>query len=155
MESKIRKVIDKFGMDVHDLRRPFHEIAAEIARDELPEAARVALSGIREAIAGGSESLAEAAQAIHTTLTGPIQRARNASLDAWADAEKKVLQALKRENETRLAQLEKAQLHVFPAGKPQERVMNVFYYLFRYGPRFLEEVAERFEIRLGAGAPRA
>jgi uncharacterized protein YllA (UPF0747 family) len=75
------------------------------------------------------------------------------SVDAWADAERKILQALKRENETRLAQLEKAQRHVFPNGRPQERSLNVFYYLFRYGADFLTEAAERFEIRLSEGVP--
>jgi uncharacterized protein YllA (UPF0747 family) len=141
-------------MDLREVRRPFHEVAAEIARDELPEDALRSLAEIRAAIEKGGSELAEATREIHTTLAGSIQRARSASLDAWADAEKKIVQALKRENETRLAQLEKAQLHVFPTGKPQERVLNVFYYLFRYGGAFLEQLTERFEIQLGAGAPQ-
>ena len=49
-----------------------------------------------------------------------------------------------------MAQLEKAQLNVFPNGKPQERVLNVFYYLFRYGNAFLEQVGERFDVRVAA-----
>jgi bacillithiol biosynthesis cysteine-adding enzyme BshC len=154
VEPKVRKVMDKFGMDLRELRRPFHEVASEIARDELPEPARLALEEIRRALDEGSASLAEAASEIHTTLAASIQRARNVSTDAWADAEKKILQALRRENETRLAQLEKAQRHVFPNGKPQERWLNVFYYLFRYGADFLSEVAERFEIGLGEGVPQ-
>jgi len=60
--------------------------------------------------------------------------------------EKKVVHALKRENEIALAQLEKAQLHLFPMGKPQERVLNPFYYLARYGGAFLEELLERFSV---------
>jgi uncharacterized protein YllA (UPF0747 family) len=154
VEGKVRKVLDKFGMDLRELRRPFHQVAAEIARDELPDDAQRALAQIRAAIEKGSGELTDATREIHTTLAGSIQRARSASLDAWSDAEKKVLQALKRENETRLAQLEKAQMHVFPNGKPQERVLNVFYYLFRYGGAFLEQLADRFEIQLGAGAPQ-
>jgi bacillithiol biosynthesis cysteine-adding enzyme BshC len=154
VEGKVRKVLDKFEMDLRDLRRPFHEIAGEISRDELPVAAQRALAEVREALERGSAELTGASQGIHTTLAGSIQRARTVSMDAWADAEKKILQALRRENETRLAQLEKAQMHLFPNGKPQERSLNVFYYLFRYGSAFLEQVAERFEVRLGAGASR-
>jgi bacillithiol biosynthesis cysteine-adding enzyme BshC len=153
VEPKVRKVMDKFGMDLRELRRPFHELAAEVARDELPEEARLALEEIRRALDEGSTALADAVKDIHTTLAGSVQRARSVSADAWADAEKKILQALRRENETRLAQLEKAQRHIFPNGRPQERSLNVFYYLFRYGDAFLAEVAERFEVHLGAGAP--
>jgi bacillithiol biosynthesis cysteine-adding enzyme BshC len=154
VEAKVRKVLDKFGMDLRELRRPFHEVAAEISRDELPEGAERALAEIRGAIEKGSGELTDASREIHTTLAGSIQRAKSVSLDAWSDAEKKILQALRRESETRLAQLEKAQMHVFPNGKPQERALNVFYYLFRYGGAFLERVAERFEIRLRAGVPQ-
>jgi bacillithiol biosynthesis cysteine-adding enzyme BshC len=154
VESKVRKVMDKFGLDLRELRRPFHEVSAEIARDELPEAVRAALEDIQRAVEEGSTSLTQASKDIHTTLAGSIQRARNASIDAWADAEKKIVQALKRENETRLAQLEKAQRHLFPNGRPQERTLNVFYYLLRYGDAFLTAAAERFEAPVGAGAPQ-
>ena len=145
VEGKVGKVLGKFGLDVDDLRRPFHEVAAEIAREELPEGVRRALGEIRGALGKGGSLLAEAARPIDPTLKGPIQHARSVSMDAWADAEKKILQAVKRENEIALGQLEKARLHLFPEGKPQERVLSPFYYLFRYGDGFLAEVAARFE----------
>jgi uncharacterized protein YllA (UPF0747 family) len=146
-------VLDAFDLDVLDLRRPFHEVAAELTREELPTPIQNALEEIRAVVARESATLADAVQAIHATLTGPIQRAESASLGAWSDAEKKILQALKRANETRLAQLEKARLHLFPDGKPQERVLNVFYYLFRYGDSFLEGVAEEFDVQIQTPAP--
>jgi uncharacterized protein YllA (UPF0747 family) len=155
LEGKVKKVLDKFGLQPGELRRPYHELAAALARDELPEGARVALEDVRSTLAQGSERLAQIARGVNPTLEGPIQHARSVSLDVWADAEKKIVQALRRESETRLVQLEKAQLHLFPEGKPQERVINVFYYLFRYGPSFLGSVAERIEVSLGAGTRHA
>jgi uncharacterized protein YllA (UPF0747 family) len=153
LENKVKKVLDKFGMQPTDLRRPFHELAASLAREELPEEARLSLEGLRAALEQGSSRLAEVARRVNPTLEGPVQHARNVSLDVWADAERKIVQAVRRDSETRLAQLEKAQLHLFPEGKPQERVLNAFYYLFRYGPSFLSAVADRIEVRLGAGTP--
>jgi uncharacterized protein YllA (UPF0747 family) len=73
---------------------------------------------------------------------------RSQAFDALSDLEKKIVHALKRENEIALAQLEKAQLHLFPDGKPQERVLNAFYYLTRYGGAFLDAVYQRFAVNL-------
>ena len=148
VESKIRKVLDKFSLDVADLARPFHEVAAAIARDEVPDEVRKALGGLRGAIAKGVGELQGAVTAVDATLKGPVQHVRSQAFAALDDVEKKVLHALKRENEIALSQLEKAQLHLYPQGKPQERVMNPFYYLARYGGAFLETLLERFAVTL-------
>ena len=45
VESKVRKVLDKFGLDLAALDRPFHEVAGEIAREEVPDERARARSG--------------------------------------------------------------------------------------------------------------
>jgi uncharacterized protein YllA (UPF0747 family) len=78
-----------------------------------------------------------------------VTHARNAAFAAFDEAERKILQALKRENEIALEQLEKAQRHLYPLGKPQERILNPFYYLTRYGPDLVTRLAEEFVVDLG------
>jgi bacillithiol biosynthesis cysteine-adding enzyme BshC len=146
VESKIRKVLDKFGLDVAALDRPFHEVAGAIAREEVPEEVRKAMGALRGTVAKGVAELADAVKGIDPTLKGPVQHVRSQAFGALDELEKKVVHALKRENEIALAQLEKAQLHLFPLGKPQERVLNPFYYLTRYGGAFLDAVLARFEV---------
>jgi uncharacterized protein YllA (UPF0747 family) len=146
VEAKIRKVLDKFGLDVAALDRPFHEISGEIARDEVPEAVRKAMGALRGTLAKGVGELNEAVKGIDPTLKGPVQHVRSQAFAALDELEKKVVHALKRENEIALAQLEKAQLHLFPLGKPQERVLNPFYYLTRYGGAFLEQLLDGFSV---------
>ncbi len=142
VESKIRKVLDKFDLDIDALDRPFHELAGDLAREEIPSGVRRALGEVRGAVARGVRGLEDETKGIDPTLTGPAQHVRNQTFQALDDLEKKILQALKRQNETALAQVEKAQLHLWPLGKPQERVLNVFYYLVRYGGAFLDAVYE-------------
>ncbi len=149
VETKIRKVLDKFGLDVPALDRPFHEIASDVTREEVPAEVRRALGTLRGALGKGVGELEAAVKAVDPTLKGPVQHMRGQAMGALDEVEKKVVHALKRENEIALAQLEKAQLHLFPRGKPQERVMNPFYYLTRYGPAFLDEAHRRFEVNVG------
>jgi uncharacterized protein YllA (UPF0747 family) len=142
-------VLEKFHLAVEGLDRPHHELAAEIAREEIPSDVRKALGEIRGAIGKGAGALAKATQGIDPTLKGPVTNARNTAFSAFDDAERKILQSVKRQNEIALGQLAKAQQNLFPGGKPQERVMNVFYYLARYGPGLIPALLDEFHVALG------
>lgn len=148
VEKKVRKVLDKFDVSQDDLFQPFHELAGQLARDEIPGDVRRELGRIRGALGKGTSDLVDAAREVDPTLKGPIQHARSVAMDAFADAEKKILQAVKRENETALQQLEKAQLHLAPQGSPQERIFTPAYYLARYGTEWVREVADAMAVSL-------
>ena len=117
--------------------------------EEVPPDVRRALGEIRGAVGKGTGALAKSVQTIDATLKGPVSQARNTSFAAFDEVEKKILQALKRENEIALDQLAKAQRHIFPFGKPQERVLNAFYYLSRYGPELVGSLLDEFEVDIG------
>jgi bacillithiol synthase len=153
VESKIGKVLDKFGLEPSALERPHHEVAGELLREEMPAGVRRALGELRGALGGGLGRLLKEARTIDPTLKGPVDHARTTAMSALDDVEKKIVQSLKRENEIALGQLEKARVHLFPDGKPQERVLNVFPYLARYGRELIPHVADRFAIELEANAP--
>jgi len=148
VETKIRKVLDKFGLSVEALHRPFHEVAGDIARDEVPAEVRAALGTLRGAIAKGVGELQQAVAAIDPTLKGPVQHVRSQSFTALDELEKKIVHALKRENEIALGQLEKAQVHIFPNGKPAERVQNPYYFVTRYGGAVLDDMYDAFRVNL-------
>jgi bacillithiol synthase len=148
VETKIRRVLDKFGLSPEDLHRPFHEVAGDIARDDVPPDVRKALGGLRGAIGKSVGELTQAVKAIDPTLKGTVQHVRSQSFAAIDDLEKKIVHALKRENEIALGQLEKAQVHLFPNGKPAERVQNPFYFLTRYGGAVLDRLYDAFSVNL-------
>lgn len=144
LESKVSKVLDKFDLDVAALDRPFHELAAERAREEIPGEVRRAMGALRGAIGAGVSELDKAVRGLDPTLKGPVGHVRSVAMDALTDVERKVMQAVKRESEIALQQIEKAHLHLFPDGSPQERVFNPVYYLVRYGDEFVSELSRRF-----------
>lgn len=148
VEGKIRKVLDKFDLDIGDLDRPFHEVATEFAKEGTPASVQEALGTLRGAVGSGTAELQKAVSEVDPTLKGPVQTLRNQTFAALADVEKKVSQAVKRESEIALSQIEKAQLHLFPDGKPAERLQNPLYYLTRYGDAFLDDLHHRFEVKL-------
>ena len=148
VESKIRKVLDKFDLELGRLQQPFHELAGEIARDEMPQDVRAALGKLRGTVAQGVSELQNVTRALDPTLKGPVQHVRSQTFQALDELERKVTQAVKRESEIALSQLEKARVHLYPDGKPAERIHNVFYFLARNGVGFLDALHARFEVEL-------
>lgn len=143
MERKVEKVLQKHTLELEQLATPFHELAGRLAREELPEGIRRELGQFRGAVARHTTELAREVAGLDPTLRDSVEQLRSNGFTGLAEVEKKVVQALKRENEITLAQIAKAQLHLFPGGIPQERRMNPWYFLFRYGPAFLEQVLEQ------------
>lgn len=148
VETKVGKVLEKFDLAIDDLDRPFHELAGARAREEVPDEVRKALGEFRGTVARGVQGLTDATRSIDPTLKGPIQHVRSVAFDALGDVEKKIVQAVKREHEIELQQIEKAHLHLFPDGSPQERVFNPYYYVVRYGAEFVQAVTESFAAAL-------
>ena len=155
IEPKIRKVLDKLDLSLQDLARPFGELAGRVVQDDVPEGVRQALADLRGGIGRGVEELSRAAATLDPTLKGPAKHVRTVAFDALEQMRKKIIHSLKREKQTKLRQLEKAQVHLYPRGGPQERSLNACYYLIRYGREFLDALHDRFSVRLSGDESRA
>lgn len=150
IEGKVEKVLEKFDLEPAELTRPHHELASALAREDVPDDIRQSLGAMRGALAQGVARLGEAVAALDPTLKPSVEQVRSQGFGQLDDVEKKVIQALKRENEVMFAQLAKAQSHLFPEGRPQERVMSPWYYLFRYGPGLLDQLRAEVHEEMGA-----
>jgi bacillithiol biosynthesis cysteine-adding enzyme BshC len=149
VEGKVEKVLDKFGLGESDfLARPVHEVISSVVRDDVPEPVQTAVGDLRKAIQEGYQALFDAAKPIDPTLKGPIFHARNEGFKAVADVEKKIRHHIKLKEETELEQIEKAAANLVPDGKPQERVLNVFQYLARYGDAIIPAILDRMTVGL-------
>lgn len=138
VESKVRKVLDKFSIPAEALSQPEGQLEAALVAGELPPAARDAIAALRSTLGTEYQRLADAAVAVDPTLRKPIDSARNAAQTGVGEIEKRLVAHLKKQNDILLQQLEKARRNLFPLGRPQERVLNVTTYAVRYGPAFLE-----------------
>jgi uncharacterized protein YllA (UPF0747 family) len=145
VEPRVDRVLEKFGVTLSELLAPAGALEARLVRSQLPKEALEALASIRTAVESGYEQLARAAETIDPTLTRPIQGVRQQAVAGTQEVEKKLVQHLKRRQETELGQLARARSAVLPNQKPQERVLTVAPFLARYGPAFLRDLAAEIE----------
>lgn len=153
VEHKIRKVMDKFGLEADDVRQPFDRLASQVMRDDLPDSVTGAVRTLQQQLVDAYAQLVEGTEAIDPTLKSPLENARNASQKALADVEKKIVSHLKKKNEIGLEQLRKASVNLFPNGLPQERALSVVFYLARYGPAIVDAIAAEIRPELDRTAP--
>jgi bacillithiol biosynthesis cysteine-adding enzyme BshC len=140
VEPRVERALEKFGASLDELLAPGTAIEARLARSQLPSSALDALAELRQAIGRSYGALGESAVTIDPTLERTVQGARQQSLSAAADLEKKLLHHLKKRAESELAQVARARTALLPAGKPQERVLGAPGFLARYGREFLGEL---------------
>jgi bacillithiol biosynthesis cysteine-adding enzyme BshC len=153
VEPRVRKVLDKFGLEPHELMRPFHEVATQIIHDELAREVLDPIARLRSAIAQQYAALADGASAIDPTLRGWVTGVRNQALGQLESAEKKITSHLKKRSEIELEQLRKATVSLYPAGVLQERMLNGLPMIARYGPGLFRDLVAAMEIRLDRPLP--
>jgi len=145
VEPKVDRILEKFGIGLEDLLAPAGALESRLVRSRLPPEALAALESIRSAVEAGYEALERGVAEIDPTLTRPVQGARHQALSGAQDIEKKLIQHLKRRQETELSQIARARTAVHPGGKPQERVLTVAPFLARYGPALITDLAGAIE----------
>ncbi|MGI9041254.1 MAG: bacillithiol biosynthesis cysteine-adding enzyme BshC [Gemmatimonadales bacterium] len=145
LERRVERVLEKFNAGLDDLLAPAGALEARLIRSQLPTEATQTLGTLRAAIESGYEGLGRVATDIDPTLARPVQSARQQALSGTQDVEKKLVQHLKRRQETELTQIARARTAVLPGNKPQERVLTVAPFLARYGPDLVPDLTAEIE----------
>ena len=149
-EGKVSRVLAKFGLEAAELRDA-DALLSRFARERVPEEAAGAVRQWRDALQSLAGQLEGASVAIDPGLAGAVKKARNAGLSALDGLEKKIVRAVRRRSETSAAQIMKASVNLWPAGKPQDRVLGPLQYMMRYGTEFTSSALREARVELDPG----
>jgi bacillithiol biosynthesis cysteine-adding enzyme BshC len=155
VDARVDRVLEKFKATLEELMEPGQKLEGRVVRDQLPAEARQALADLRTGLAAGYAVLTQTAAAIDPTIEKPIQNLCTQAVAGTREAEKRMVNHLKKRQATETQQIARARELVLPLGRPQERVHTVAPWLARYGPSLLDQLEATIEqwYRAGLEAP--
>jgi uncharacterized protein YllA (UPF0747 family) len=144
IEPHIARLLARVGAAPEELADS-HALERRIARAAVPPRAAAALDAFRKQIAQLGGSIREAAGSAGAGLLpdAVIAGAERALLYRVERLERRLLAAVKRREEAARHDIATLRGNLFPAGKPQERALNLMPLLARHGPPLLERMRAR------------
>jgi bacillithiol biosynthesis cysteine-adding enzyme BshC len=145
VERKNRNAVEALG---HDVAEFFGDIENVINRHfgrSFPLDLERQFKESREEWNRRLEQLKSQVVSFEPTLELTFEQSAGRIAMAWENLEKKVFQAHKRKGDEIRAKFYKLATHLYPDGKPQERVFGISYYLNKYGFDFLHRVREQLK----------
>ncbi|GAB6157024.1 bacillithiol biosynthesis cysteine-adding enzyme BshC [Desulfotomaculum varum] len=139
-EPQVGKILDKYQVSLNLLPEGLEGFIADYIKQADQVGIDELFNNFRSVIKEEQTSLVQKAAQIDPTLKGlgkeHLQRLMRV-VNSFAD---KVKQRHRKNNETALRQLKKANDMIYPMGQWQERVYNIFPYLMKYSPGLLQEI---------------
>ncbi len=149
VESKIDRILTKLELEPDDLADGTDRVVERLTRAARTEDLDAALGSLREELGRRFGDLEDVVRAGLPGVHASVSKASKKAHEAVDEVEKQIDRRLKEDQQTSLGQVRRCGHHLYPEGRPQERVQSPFYYLARYGPdlvvRLEESVSETLE----------
>ena len=146
VEGKNRNAVEALG---HEVPEFFGDVECVINRyfeRSFPSDLERQFKESREDWDRRLEQLKAEVVSFEPTLAMTFEQSAGRIAMAWENLEKKVFQAHKRKGDEIRGKFYKLATHLYPDGKPQERVFGIPYYLNKFGFEFLLRVREQLKI---------
>lgn len=142
LEGTIQKHMDKYELSFEEVVQRFEEKkkAWLTAQDNLQLEQR--FLEVKEKFQALYDPLLDTIAEIHSGIRKLGETNKQKIIDQIDFLESRATDAFESQYEASLRQLERIHLSIYPLGKPQERVYNVFSYMNKYGPQWVEELIQ-------------
>ncbi len=148
VEAKIQKVLDKYEVEADELAGDASATISELIRTRTPPELKAALAELRGSLGSALSRVEQAALSFDPGARSAMGSGKRAIFESIGALESKLQGRVREKHQVMQSQLEKAAANLFPHGRAQERMLNVFPYLIRYGEDLLGALYEQVETPL-------
>ncbi|MGN7357731.1 bacillithiol biosynthesis cysteine-adding enzyme BshC [Paenibacillus sp. SAF-054] len=140
VNGTLRKYMQHFGLSFQDVQHRFDDARQSWLNAQADLHIEPRFEETRSAFEKLYEPLIRELGTIQHGLIPLGEKNRDKILEQISYLERKTKQALEKQHEAALRQWDQIVVSLFPMGKPQERVYNVFYYINRYGFGWIRDI---------------
>ncbi|MFQ5891723.1 MAG: bacillithiol biosynthesis cysteine-adding enzyme BshC [Candidatus Methanofastidiosia archaeon] len=139
LERKIKKILLKYNLEVFELRE-FESQISRLLRREVGN-----FDDFSKEILKEFDEISNYAESIDPNLKRATLASQKRIENELFSLKSKFLSSVKMKNRILRSQIEKAHNNLFPTSELQERRLNVFYYLTKFGNTFIDLLKKEFE----------
>ncbi len=143
VEAKISKVLDKYGVRADELAGDAGAAISELIRARTPPELEAALAELRKVVGSALRGVEEAALDFDPGARSGLGSGKRAIFESIGALESKLQSRVREKHQVMKSQLEKAAANLFPNGRPQERMLNLYPFLVRYGEGLIGAVYDQ------------
>lgn len=146
VEPKVRKILEKYNVKLEEIFSDFSSVMKKISVMN----SDVDIEGFFKAVKSRIEFLLGEVKdfvlGVEPSLGGAIDNSASKILYHINSIYEKTVSANQRKNETILRQIEKIKINLFPENEVQERVLNIVYFLNKYGFGLIDRLFSELEV---------
>jgi bacillithiol biosynthesis cysteine-adding enzyme BshC len=146
VEAKIAKILERYGLHVDDASKSRKELLQTIISQRTSRPIVQACDRKLDVLQMVLDEFRREVGEVEPTLTEPVDKLKRKIGCEMDRLREKLLQAQQHDLEVVEQQVDKLRAHLFPEGKEQERVFNVFPYLFTYGVQLIALLEKTLDI---------
>jgi bacillithiol synthase len=149
IDSATARFLSRYDVPIEQLQQQDESVLNRLLEAQIPASVEAALRDATAALQDKMTRVVEAMPAVDPTLAGAAKTTLSKMEHDLQALQNKMIQAVKRRDETLRRQFTRGQAQIFPMGHPQERTLGVVYFLNRYGPGLIDRLFQELPLELG------
>ncbi|MFN8008562.1 MAG: bacillithiol biosynthesis cysteine-adding enzyme BshC [Terriglobia bacterium] len=146
IERKIGKILEKYALNFSDLFLGSEAVMKKVIEKSMDPELSERFAALEQKVAQELGQLESSLKAVDSTLAEALKTTQQKVLYQLNHLHTKVIHAETRQHEVLNRQIEKAISILYPAKMLQERHLNLFYFLSRYGMDLLAQLFEEIDL---------
>jgi bacillithiol synthase len=146
VEGRHQKTMKKYGLELQDFFEGLHPAVTKVVEQSLDRNTADAFTETERTLNERLDKLKEALKQTDSTLSDPLETARSKMMYQVEHLRTRFIHASAHREQTVYRQIERAATTLCPDKNLQERELNVYYFLSRYGPTLIEELYDAAEL---------
>ena len=142
LDSGAIRFLERYGVALEALHAQDESALNRLLESQLPPDIEAGLQDTEREITERASSLKGAVTPLDPTLVGAVDTTIERIRETLHTLHTKIIQATKRKDDTLRRQFTRTRALAFPGGHPQERVLNVAFFVNRYGPSLGDRLIE-------------